>query len=95
MESTFYFTDHALIEMDNDELEIEDVMRIAEFGILVEDYPTDRPYPSTLKLGQATGPNKYSIHVVSAVSPQNRIHVITAYIPDPLKWDDTFMKRNK
>lgn len=93
METSFYFTEHALIEMDNDAMEIEDVMRIAENGMLVEDYPNDRPYPSTLELGKAAAPNNYSIHVVSAISPEGRIHVITAYIPNPSKWDITFTER--
>lgn len=95
MTREFYFTEHALIEMDNDDLNIEDVMNIAETGVLIEDYPKDKPYPSTLRLGFSSVNKKSPIHVVSAVAPDERVHIITAYIPDPNKWDITFKKRKK
>ena len=48
MKRRFYFTEHALDEMAYDDLEIEDVMRIAVDGEVFENYPNDKPYPSCL-----------------------------------------------
>lgn len=95
MKRSFYITEHALVEMDNDGLEIEDVMRISESGTLLEDYPDDRPFPSSLKLGWSGEGTDEPVHVVSAKEPEGRIHIITAYRPDPRKWDESFKKRKK
>ena len=57
----FYFAEHALLEIDNDDLEIEDVMSVAQTGTVIENYPTDKPYPSYLALGWF---GKIPVHVV-------------------------------
>ncbi len=41
----FYFTEHALDEMDNDDPELEDNMRIAVEVETIESYENDKPFP--------------------------------------------------
>lgn len=50
--------------MDNDDLEIEDVMRIAETGETIASYPQGKPYPCVLVLGWIGLGNKKPVHVV-------------------------------
>jgi hypothetical protein len=90
---SFYFTSHALEEMDNDDLEVEDVMNIAETGELIANYPGDKPHPSKLVLGWIG--NKEPIHVVFAIDSQKRKHIITVYRPDAAIWDKDFKKKKK
>ncbi|MBU2766286.1 DUF4258 domain-containing protein [Acidithiobacillus ferrivorans] len=60
-------------------------------GQIVEEYPDDHPYPSRLMLGNHDG---RPLHVVVAYDPANRqCIVVTAYIPGPDQWDDTFSRR--
>jgi hypothetical protein len=91
----FFFTEHALDEIDNDDLEIEDIMIIAETGETIESYANDKPFPSFLNLGWATGMVNYPIHVVAAKDNEERIHIITAYKPSSFRWDTSFKIRKK
>jgi len=91
----FFFTEHSLDEIDNDNLSIEDIMYVAETGETIEDYHNDKPHPSFLKLGWAKGSIQYPIHVVAAIDNEDRIHIITAYKPSPFKWDEDFKIRKK
>ena len=60
-------------------------------GQIMEEYPDDPPYPSRLMLGNHDG---RPLHVVVAYDPANRqCIVVTAYIPGPDQWDDTFSRR--
>ncbi len=92
---SFYFTEHALDEIDADDLQIEDVMEIAEKGEIIEDYKNDKPYPSFLKLGWSSTKPIFPIHVVCALDNGNRIHVITAYKPDLNRWHKSYKTRKK
>ncbi len=65
-------------------------MRIIETGEIIEEYPTDYPYPSCLLLGISTS-EKY-LHAVIGVG-NGYLWLITAYYPDSKKWDDTYKVR--
>ncbi len=95
MKRKFFFTEHALDEMDNDNLEIEDIMFVAENGETIETYDNDKPFPSYLNLGWANGNVKYPIHVVAAKDNEERIHIITTYKPNVFRWDTSFKIRKK
>jgi hypothetical protein len=61
---------------------------------IVEEYPDDRPYPSVLVLGRASGGRP--VHVVRAYAPEDdEVIVITVYEPDPNRWDEEFRQRRK
>jgi hypothetical protein len=79
--------------MDNDDLEIEDIMQIAEMGEIITSYPSDKPLPSKLVLGWIGKGKKQPVHVVYAMDEQNRKHIITVYRPDSEIWDKKFRKK--
>jgi hypothetical protein len=71
----------------------EEVIHVIEHGEVVEDYPDDYPYPSSLILGLASG---RSIHVVVAVEPGTKTcYIITVYLPDPERWASGFKTRRR
>lgn len=68
-----------------------DVTQTIRSGEIIEDYPEDTPYPSSLRMGISNGK---PIHVVSAWNPlDSTAIVITVYQPDPARWDPTFKRR--
>jgi hypothetical protein len=91
----FYFTEHALEEIDNDNLEMEDIMKVSINGEVIETYENDKPFPSFLKLGWAMGLNQYLIHIVGAIDENEWMHIITAYKPSPFKWSKDFKTRKE
>ncbi|MFA5480747.1 MAG: DUF4258 domain-containing protein [Candidatus Muiribacteriota bacterium] len=85
------FSGHSLRRMFERNIPIENVKNCIFYGMLIEDYPDDKPYASNLKL--MLFDNK-PIHVVSATDYENKIiYVITAYYPDTDKWCNNFSQR--
>lgn len=69
----------------------EDVREVLETGETIEEYSSDRPYPSRLVLGWR---GKRPIHVVAAEAADlDRTVIITDYEPDMTQWDTTFRRR--
>ena len=85
------FRVHALGRMFQRGITIEDVHRVLAEGEVIEDYPTDTPYPSRLILGWCG--NRPLHLVVSYNTVGDETIVITAYEPDPQKWDSQFKRR--
>jgi hypothetical protein len=80
-------TDHADEEVFNDSLTYEEVYASVFRGEVIEDYPSDKPYPSCLIMG--TNFSGEPIHSVWAYNPENLWAVlITIYRPDPDRWID-------
>lgn len=67
------------------------IKQTIENGIVIKEYPDDKPYPSRLILGfDGTRP----VHVVSAYNPDDDTeYVITVYEPDSERWEDNFRVR--
>lgn len=87
-------TDHADEEAVEDGLRYEEIYYSVMHGEVIENYPTDRPYPSCLILGEnlSGGP----IHSVWAYNPENLWAVlITVYRPDPRRWVDWKVRAKK
>ena len=73
------------------DISIDEVESVLETGEVIEEYPDDTPFPSRLTLGL---PNNRPLHVVAADETDTDItHIITAYQPDPEKWDESFKRR--
>lgn len=89
----YKISDHALDALLDDELEREDISgSVAESSIL-EDYPEFGKGPAIL-LYQTTADGRI-IHCVWGI-PKGATEpavLITAYIPDPEKWDETLKTR--
>ncbi|MBI5498067.1 MAG: DUF4258 domain-containing protein [Deltaproteobacteria bacterium] len=60
---------------------------------MIEDYPAvHRPLPDCLVLGWAAA--GAPVHAVVAVDKaSNRVVIVTAYRPDPMRWSDGFTRR--
>jgi len=85
------FRFHAVERMFQRKIQEADVRDVLQSGEIIEQYPDDVPYPSYLVLGfRGTRP----IHVVAAdMVQQGETIVISAYEPDPARWDASFRKR--
>ncbi len=44
------FSGHAAIQMFRRGIQVEDIQMVLETGIMIKDYPEDKPYPSILML---------------------------------------------
>ncbi len=78
-------TDHADEEAQADHLTFDEIFFSVLQGEIIEDYPTDKPYPSCLIYGQSFGGNP--IHSVWAYNAQTKWAVlITTYRPSPERW---------
>jgi hypothetical protein len=87
-------TDHADEEAQTDHLLFDEIFISVFQGEVIEDYPTDKPYPSCLIYGQTF--RKEPIHSVWAYNQTNRWAVlITVYRPDPNRWIEWKKRRPK
>jgi len=70
---------------------VKNVIQATHSGKIVEDYSLEMPEPSRLVLGFH---GKRPLHVVISENQKtNVITIITAYVPEPAKWDKGFMRR--
>ena len=84
---------HGYNELIDDQISVRDIVGGLKDAILIEDYPDYPKGPSCLVL-QRDGAGRL-IHVVWGI-PAGRISpavVITAYRPDPAKWDESGKRR--
>ncbi len=89
-EDAVFVTAHAAERFRQRGIKIKDVKNAVMCGEIIEQYPDDYPYPSCLILGMSLA-NKY-IHVVMS-DEGTASRIITAYFPDPLKWESDFKTR--
>ncbi len=78
-------TAHARFEAQEDHLSLEEVFYSTVHGEIIEDYPTDKPYPSCLIYGKTE--QEEPVHSVWAYASDRKIAVlVTVYRPDPARW---------
>ena len=82
------FSVHGLIKLTVRDIDAEDVIDIVRNGVIIFQYPKDKPYPSKLVLGWVEiDSSKKALHVVVAEDiVNNKCIVITAYWPDETIW---------
>jgi len=88
-------SDHGYDELAEDGILVKDIMNTVINGKVIEQYPEYHKGPCVLVLQKNKNGNP--IHVVWGI-PRNKSTpavLITAYKPDPLIWDNTFMVRIK
>ena len=86
-------TDHADEEAQADRLVLDEIYFSVFNGEIIEDYPSDKPFPSCLVCGRTFHDDP--VHSVWAYNYQNRWAVlITVYRPDPARWIN-WRKRKK
>ena len=86
-------SDHGLRELGADSLTAREVVAGVIDGVVVEDYPAFGKGPCVLVLQRAA--NGRPVHVLWGLhkGTERPAVLITAYIPDPARWDTSFMWR--
>lgn len=80
-------TDHADEEAQADRLSFDEIFVSVLHGEVIEEYPSDDPYPSALIYGNTF--TEEPVHSVWAYNQETRWAVlITVYRPDPERWVD-------
>jgi hypothetical protein len=78
---------HTRVEARDDNLLLDDIFSSTRHGEIVENYPSDKPYPSCLIFGKAEP--GHPVPSVWAYGADNKIAVlITVYRPDRNQWVD-------
>jgi hypothetical protein len=78
-EDTIALTDHLLTRMRQRHIRLQDIMDAIENGEIIEQYPTDYPFPSCLI-------NAENLHIVCSIG-EGLLYIITAYRPSPERWE--------
>lgn len=88
-------SDHGYDELSNDDLTAREIVNGIKKGIAIEDYPNYPKGASVLVL--QTDIDDKPIHVVWGIpkGKKSPAVLITAYKPDPLKWNRKFTERRK
>ncbi len=89
-DETILMTQHVYNRCREREIKYEDIKNAVLYGEIIEQYPDDYPYPSCLTLGTAV--NGRYIHVVCGIG-EGRLWIITAYDPNPEKWESNLKTR--
>ena len=84
-------TTHALHRIVERNISKEEIMEAGESAIEIEDYPTDKYYPSCLLLGFTEHTRPLHLHVSRMES--EGVRLITIYEPNERDWVDGFTKR--
>lgn len=85
------YRQHAIKRMHERGITEEEVEHALTSGEIIESYPNDTPYPSSLLLGRA---GTKTIHVVYADDAAEKIRlIITVYEPDSEIWHDDMKTR--
>jgi len=86
------WTNHALVRLLQRNISREDAIFALQNSEIIEDYPTDYPYPSCLVLG--TTKASRHLHVVCGIG-LGELWIITAYYPNPAEWSQDFRTRRE
>jgi len=86
------WTGHILERIFRRGISKDDILSALTNGEIIEQYPTDYPFPSCLVLGY-TGAGR-ALHIVCG-SNGTELWLITAYIPSPAEWTKDFRQRRK
>lgn len=87
-------TRHADQERGEDGLSFDEVYFSTVHGEIIEEYPTDSPYPSCLVYGDTFRGDP--VHSVWAYNETNgAAMLITVYRPDPERWVDYRQRRRR
>ena len=87
------FSGHAIQRIFERRVGIDAVNPVLSGGEIVADYPEETPYPSRLLLGFIEG---RPLHVaVARDADTSTCIIVTAYEPQPEKWESGFRKRRE
>jgi hypothetical protein len=84
------WTHHALERMEQRNIRSDDVLNALTNGEIIEQYPSDYPFPSCLVLGFTIAGQ--SLHIVCGLN-ELELWIISVYFPNSFKWQDGFKQR--
>lgn len=82
----YYLSDHALRRVVERNIPSRMIREAGANAEMIEDYPEDKYGPSYLLLGFTI--TKTPIHIQVSRLAQEKVKIITLYIPDPDQWID-------
>ncbi|MGN0194177.1 MAG: DUF4258 domain-containing protein [Pseudoramibacter sp.] len=85
-------TKHAKDRLFERNISIDDITAAINTGEIIKQYEDDKPLPSCLILGRDLVNNP--IHIVAS-HDDHFIYLITAYHPDPERWNSDFKTRKE
>lgn len=83
-------TEHARIRLYERMISIDGIVNGIHTGEIIKQYEDDKPLPSCLLLGFSV--KSQHIHIVVSCDT-DFIYLITAYFPDPDRWESDFKVR--
>jgi len=86
-------SEHGYDELAEDELPARELLAGVKNAIIIEEYPDYSKGPCALTLQQDR--SERPVHVVWGIPKGNNkpVVLVTAYRPDPERWDDSFLRR--
>lgn len=86
-------SDHGWNKLETDDISLRDVIAGLAEAVVVEDYPDASRGPSVLVL--QWDPTYKPVHILWGIPKghQSPAVLVTAYRPDPSKWDENFLRR--
>lgn len=91
-EDNIIITQHTLSRCIQRNIKVDEILQTIQNGEIIEQYPDDYPYPSCLVFGISNSGKV--IHVVCATDNKS-VWIITAYIPNTIKWEKDLKTRRK
>lgn len=92
-EKKIIFSNHAVKQMFQRSIFVDDVKFVLQNGRIIIEYLDDRPYPSKLMYAIC---NEKPLHVVCSENlNENTVIIITAYEPSPDIWENDNVTRKK
>ncbi len=88
----FKWTTHILARLQERGIQPSDVKHCISVGSILEVYPDNHPFPSCLVLGCSISGRP--LHIVVGAG-EDFLWLITAYYPDPDKWENEFSSRKE
>jgi hypothetical protein len=91
LSGNFVITNHARIEMKNDDVLVDDLISACISGEIIEDYPSAYPLPACLILGHTN--DGRALHVCLSKPPL--VKIITVYVPSSDWWKPDWKTRRR
>ena len=85
-------TKHAKERLQERGIQVDDIVAGISSGEIIKQYEDDKPLPSCLILGKTI--SGQVLHIVVS-SDKEFIYLITAYFPDPEKWESDWKNRKE
>jgi len=89
-DDTIVMTQHLTLRCSERGIGFDDIKLTIQHGEIIEQYPSDYPYPSCLMVYQLG--NDRFLHIVVGFG-DNRLWVITSYYPSEAEWESNFTTR--